>query len=98
MNLWVPYNAGNFLTIKGFISFSRTLFHSVAFPHLTHVLYMTVFTNTTPYYNEALVKGSFFPSYGGMKYLLLHNGSNSFVKCTNGPMPRRECIFLMCAI
>jgi len=98
MNLWVPYNAGTFLTIEGSISFTRTLFHSVAFAHLTRVLYMTIFRNTIPFYNEALVKGSNFLSYGGMKYVLLSSGSGSFVKCTNGPVPRRECIFWMCLL
>jgi hypothetical protein len=29
MNLWVPYNAGNFLTILEPVSFSRTLLHGV---------------------------------------------------------------------
>jgi hypothetical protein len=93
MNLWVPYNAGTFLTIKGSISFSRTLFDSVVFPHLTCVLYMTIFRNTTPFCNEALVKGSNFLSYGGMNYVLPCSGSCSFMKYTNGSVPRRECIF-----
>ena len=98
MNLWVLYNAGTFLTIKGSISFSRTLFRSVTFPHLTHVLYMTIFGNTTPYYNESVVKVSNFLCYGGLKCVLLQSGSDSFMQCTNGQVPRRECILWMCLL
>ena len=31
MTLWIPKNAGNFLTSKGPVSFSRTLTHGVSY-------------------------------------------------------------------